>query len=861
MLRPLLAVLVVCAGLAAGDCAGADLRLAPPAGTYGVVIPVVPLVRLAAGERLVYTLDGSAPTAASWPVNNPILITDTTTVRVATLSSQGVVTRSVSGTYIVSGVLSTARPVAAPPAGAYPASQLVTLTCPTAGAEIRYTLDGSQPTPCSPRYSAPITIAASTTLRARAFGGQLQVPVGRFTLRVPAVFPSGVMTATYVITGQQQQVATPVIAPATGLYRTALAATATSATAGAELRYRLDGADPGPSDALVTADGVAIERSAVLSVAAFRSGWTPSAVARATYTLQVPEPAITPASALVNAPLTAAITIPSGATVRYTTDGSDPDAGSAAVSGPIAIDRNLQLRARAERDGWTPSAVVSAAYVLQPLAPTASLPAGTYTGEQAVTLSDATAATTIHYTLDGTPPTAASPVATGPVALSGSCTLTAVATRSGWTDSQPLVLAYALQVPVPTLTPASGTHGAPIQIQAVAATGEVHVTTDGTDPSSASPLLPGAGLTLDAPASVAVIAVRDGWTASPVVRADHAFQVATPTWTTAPAPAVGSVTVAAQTVSPGAVLHYTLDGSQPTAASPELPVTLTRSRTVTVVGFRDGWQASAPLGAVWAVTPTIAFTQAGLTLPVSAGAVAVPIQLSDAADQDVTVTVQGVDGTAAFGTDVTVTPTSLTIPAGQTTASCAVQALAGAADRPTVQAQLRLAAPVNAALGTQAEVALTIPGVAGPPPTFTQRRTPLYRRPVEAFDAARWANDEAYRTAYLAASVPERVWETLPPTVKGSTLVISPSSHVRAGLGQSVTIAIRGCPNMPVTWMVDRLGSVVINGQDSSQTVVCDASGGVSLELRIAGTGCARLVIGSPSCVGTGTVTIEGVQP
>ena len=47
--------------------------------------------------------------------------------------------------------------------------QPVTLACATAGAQIRYTLDGSEPTEQSALYEGPILISASATVRARAF--------------------------------------------------------------------------------------------------------------------------------------------------------------------------------------------------------------------------------------------------------------------------------------------------------------------------------------------------------------------------------------------------------------------------------------------------------------------------------------------------------------------------------------------------------------------------------------------------------------------------------------------------------------------------------------------------------------------
>ena len=60
-------------------------------------------------------------------------------------------------------------PVLTPASGFYPAAVTVTLTGARASDEIRFTLDGSVPTETSPQYSAPFSIAASTTVTARSF--------------------------------------------------------------------------------------------------------------------------------------------------------------------------------------------------------------------------------------------------------------------------------------------------------------------------------------------------------------------------------------------------------------------------------------------------------------------------------------------------------------------------------------------------------------------------------------------------------------------------------------------------------------------------------------------------------------------
>lgn len=64
----------------------------------------------------------------------------------------------------------TADPVFTPAAGAYGLNQQITLTCATPGATIRYTTDGSTPTPITGTvYAGPISLTSDVTMRALAF--------------------------------------------------------------------------------------------------------------------------------------------------------------------------------------------------------------------------------------------------------------------------------------------------------------------------------------------------------------------------------------------------------------------------------------------------------------------------------------------------------------------------------------------------------------------------------------------------------------------------------------------------------------------------------------------------------------------
>lgn len=415
-------------------------------------MPFIVQARLQAGQRLVYTVDGQEPQASAWPLTGVVLLTDSTDVRVGVIAADGRLLHQVQGSYRLSAILSTQRPVAAPPGGEYAGPQRVTLSCPTMGAAIRYTLDGSEPTLASRLYSAPVSIDADTTLRARAFGGRLPLRIGRWAVLVPAVFPSGVLTARYVIRSANDQVAVPSVSPAAGTYRASFAAMASSATAGAELRYRLDAQEPTESDPLLPPAGVAVERSTAFAVRGFKAGWTPSAVSRAAYVLRVPEPTVDPPSGLARGEFMASVSVPDGATVRYTLDGRDPNVDSPVVDGPLLVDRNLQIRLQAERPGWEKSSVVTVAYSLQPLSPTVSLPAGSYVGFQTAVLGVTTPGAAVLYTLDGSDPASSGTarVVNGPVPITASVTIKAIARRAGWLDSAMISASYIIDAP-PTI--------------------------------------------------------------------------------------------------------------------------------------------------------------------------------------------------------------------------------------------------------------------------------------------------------------------------------------------------------------------------------------------------------------------------
>jgi hypothetical protein len=138
------------------------------------------------------------------------------------------------------------------------------------------------------------------------------------------------------------------------------------------------------------------------------------------------------------------------ATFFYTTDGTTPTATSIQYAGPVTVSASETLRAIAVANGLINSAVGSATYSIGSSTPAMTAPpaftpvAGTYTATQSVTITDATPGATIFFTTNGTTPTTASAVYTGPISVSVSETLKAIAVASGDTASAVVSAAYTI---------------------------------------------------------------------------------------------------------------------------------------------------------------------------------------------------------------------------------------------------------------------------------------------------------------------------------------------------------------------------------------------------------------------------------
>jgi sugar lactone lactonase YvrE len=487
----------------------------------------------------------------------------------------------------------TATPTFSVAAGTYSTSQSLTLADATPGAVIYFTTDGSTPTTSSTKYTSAINVASTETIKAIAVAtGYTNSPVA---------------SAAYTISASTGT-ATPAFSPAPGTYSAAQAVTITDGTAGATIHYTVNGSTPVSSSATYTAP-ITVSASETINAIAISSGGVKSTVASAAYVISKPvTPVFTPPAGTYSAAQSITITESTpGTTIYYTTNGSTPVSSSTKYTEPIAVSGSITINAIAINSGGVKSPVATAAYVIaKPVAPVFSPVAGTYSGPQSVTITDATAGTTIYYTTNGAVPVSSSTRYTGAIAVVASETIKAIAITASGIKSPVATAAYVIAKPVaPAFSPIAGTYGSPqsVTITETTAGTTIYYTTNGSTPVSSSTRYTGA-ITVSASETINAIAINSAGAKSPVATA--AYVIAKPV---APvfSPIAGtynarqSVTITEATA--GTTIHYTTNGAVPVSSSPiyTAPITVSASETINAIAISSGGVKSTVASAAYVI--------------------------------------------------------------------------------------------------------------------------------------------------------------------------------------------------------------------------------------------------------------------
>ena len=294
------------------------------------------------GWSYYYTLDGSTPTKDSVKYDGRVSINSkgSHSIRILGISESG----AESEVYSYE-IAAPATPVITASVGEiFSDMQTITISCETEGAKIYYTLDGSEPTIESTEYR-----------RFRI--------TGKTTVKAIAVVDGQSWSETAVAHYALGRCDNPVILLADGpTFWHSNQEVSISCGAEGILRYTTDGSEPTNESPIYT-EPFAISETTVVKAKVFSDSYFDSEVVTATLTReweQVASPVITAASSFTGSKTEVTIVCATdGATIYYTTDGTEPNSSSPVYSSPIEVAKTCTIKAYAILDDYTDSGVVS----------------------------------------------------------------------------------------------------------------------------------------------------------------------------------------------------------------------------------------------------------------------------------------------------------------------------------------------------------------------------------------------------------------------------------------------------------------------------------------------------------------------
>jgi regulation of enolase protein 1 (concanavalin A-like superfamily) len=340
---------------------------------------------------------------------------------------------------------SLAAPTISPAGGTFEESVAVTLSTPVPDAQIRYTLDGSEPAALSPAYSSALTLTADATLKAKVFKvgydpascatataaftvyGALPTPFLRADVGSPAIAGiSGFDDDVFISEGagadiqetadQFRYIYQEVVGDCEIVARiAALENTSSYAKAGVMIRDGLTGDAKNIFVLLTPANGAFLQKRSATGGSTYSATGTGSE--GTPYWIKLTRVGNTYAG-YVSADGADWTLLDSASSIAM--DGTD-------YVGLAVTSHNVAALCTAEFDNVDIRKFIAA--------PTISPDGGVFSGSQTVTLACATPGAAIRYTLDDTEPAAASTLYTQPFAITAAAVVSAKAFKEFYEDS------------------------------------------------------------------------------------------------------------------------------------------------------------------------------------------------------------------------------------------------------------------------------------------------------------------------------------------------------------------------------------------------------------------------------------------
>ncbi len=509
---------------------------------------------------------------------------------------------------------------------------------------------------------------------------------------------------------------------------------------------------------------------------------------------QVTTVAFSPLPGIYNAVQTVTLSdATSGATIYYTLDGSTPTTSSAVYTTPISVTSDITINAIATLFGDVQSTLATGKYTLQNPAPAISPNSGSYTQPQFVTISDALSSASIHYTTDGTTPTASSTLYTAPIPLvAASTTVKAIAIGGGLDPSSVTQANYSLSFTLtatPTLSPAPGsfTSAQSVTLSDTTSGAKIYYTLDGSTPTTSSTLYT-AAIPIASTTTLHAIAVANGYSASTMAGGTYTIKAATPVISPQSAATFTTpVSVTITDTTSGATVYYTTDGSTPTTSSTVYTGAISVATTTTVNAIAAGGGYSPSSVASWTYnfkTATPAFS------PESYGAYHAPVT--------VTITDTTPNATIYYTTNGSTPTTSSTVYSTPITLST------------TTTLNAIAASPGN---GNSAEMSwpYTITAVA---PTFSPESYATYTSPVTVTITDTTPGVTIYYTTNGSTPTTSSTTYTGPITISSTTTL----SAIAAGNGYGSSTVTSFTYTLSVPAAVKSHSGGPVNRQPISET-------------------------------------------
>lgn len=316
-----------------------------------------------AGASIRYTTDNSEPTEASTLYTGPFQITTTSTIKAIAVKAN-YQNSNVASEYVIVTAPTVPTPEFDPTPGTHGGPVTVTITCDTyEEVDIRYTLDGNEPTESSTLYILPFTLDSTTTVKAKAFKANWlpsETATAVYTIVFDPTLAISETTLNFTST-QLQQVFTvsgahlnnAITLTCDNTHFMVNPTTISAPNSNTLVTVTFDGTEPATGNITVVSD-------------------TLSAQVALTATAQLPAPVLDPANGVDTLiTVTMSCTV-ADAVIRYTLDGTEPTAQSAVYSAPVILNTpgTYTVKAIAVKTGWENSEVTTGTYIInEPPAP------------------------------------------------------------------------------------------------------------------------------------------------------------------------------------------------------------------------------------------------------------------------------------------------------------------------------------------------------------------------------------------------------------------------------------------------------------------------------------------------------------